>query len=163
MILPPQRIAWDKSGRPIPNFGQQWDQWVTEARRIAPHEDADRFASRMLNVNPKTVKFDSPRIDVELDGDEYLTLYTTDDVPNRVIDRNKSLPGALGNAYERVKEILSGYMQIGGPPPPRPKGPGTNGHGNTSGHRPPNGAPPHDNGAPRRKRDRRARAQRRKP
>src|SRR6202790_2490893 len=25
MILPPQRIAWDKSGRPIPNFGQQWD------------------------------------------------------------------------------------------------------------------------------------------
>jgi hypothetical protein len=163
MILPPQRIAWDKSGRPIPNFGQQWDQWVTEARRIAPHEDADRFASRMLNVNPKTVKFDSPRIDVELDGDEYLTLYTTDDVPNRVIDRNKSLPGALGNAYERVKEILSGYMQIGGPPPPRPKGPGTNGHGNTNGHRPPNGAPPHDNGAPRRKRDRRARAQRRKP
>src|SRR5665213_2674991 len=85
MILPPQRIAWDKSGRPIPNFGQQWDQWVTEARRIAPHEDADRFASRMLNVNPKTVKFDSPRIDVQRDGDEYLTLYTTDDVPDRVI------------------------------------------------------------------------------
>jgi superfamily II DNA or RNA helicase/intein/homing endonuclease len=162
MILPPQRIAWDKSGRPIPNFGQQWDQWVTEARRIAPHEDADRFASRMLNVNPKTVKFDSPRIDVQREGDEYLTLYTTDDVPDRVIDRNKSLPGALGNAYERVKEILSGYMQIGGPPP-RPKGPGTNAHGNGNGHRPTNGAPLHDNGAPRRKRDRRARAQRRKP
>ena len=161
MILPPQKIAWDKSGRPIPNFGQQWDQWVTEARRIAPHEDADRFASRMLNVNPKTVKFDSPVIDVQLDGEEYLTLYTTDDIPNRVIDRNKSLPGALGNAYERVKEILSGYMQIGGPPPPRPKGPGPNGSGN--GHRPPNGAPPAGNGAPRRKRDRRARAQRRKP
>jgi superfamily II DNA or RNA helicase len=161
MILPPQRIAWDKSGRPIPNFGQQWDQWVTEARRIAPHEDAERFASRMLNVNPKTVKFDSPRIDVERDGEEYLTLYTTDDVPNRVIDRNKSLPGALGNAYERVKEILSGYMQIGGPPPPRPKGPGPNGNG----HRPPgpNGAAPNANGAPRRKRDRSARAQRRKP
>jgi superfamily II DNA or RNA helicase len=163
MILPPQKIAWDKSGRPIPNFGQQWDQWVTEARRIAPHEDADRFASRMLNVNPKTVKFDSPRIDVEREGEEYLTLYTTDDVPNRVIDRNKSLPGALGNAYERVKEILSGYMQIGGPPPPRPKGPGTNGHGNSNGHRPPNGAPPAGSGAPRRKRDRRARAQKRKP
>jgi hypothetical protein len=115
----------------------------------------------MLNVNPKTVKFDSPVIDVQLDGEEYLTLYTTDDIPNRVIDRNKSLPGALGNAYERVKEILSGYMQIGGPPPPRPKGPGPNGSGN--GHRPPNGAPPAGNGAPRRKRDRRARAQRRKP
>jgi len=159
MILPPQRIAWDKSGRPIPNFGQQWDQWVTEARRIAPHEDAERFASRMLNVNPKTVKFDQPRIDVQRDGEEYLTLYTTDEIHERVIDRNKSLPGALGNAYERVKEILSGYTQIGGPPP-RPKGPGNNGHGN--GHRP-NGGPPQAGGTPRRKRDRRARAQRRKP
>src|SRR6202163_1180105 len=47
MVLPPLRIAWDKTGRQIPNFGQQWDQWVAEARRIAPHEDADRFASRM--------------------------------------------------------------------------------------------------------------------
>jgi superfamily II DNA or RNA helicase len=134
MILPPQRIAWDKAGRPIPNFGQQWDQWVTEARRIAPHEDADRFATRMLNVNPKTVKFDQPRIDVQRDGDEYLTLYTTEDIPDRVIDRNKSLPGALGNAYERVKEILSGYTQIGGPPPPRPKNSG-HGNGNGNGHK----------------------------
>jgi superfamily II DNA or RNA helicase len=163
MILPPQKIAWDKSGRPIPNFGQQWDQWVTEARRIAPHEDAERFATRMLNVNPKTVKFDSPRIDVQREGEEYLTLYTTDDIPDRVIDRNKSLPGALGNAYERVKEILSGYTQIGGPPPPRPKGPNNNNNGHSNGHRPPNGAPPHGNAAPSRKRDRRARAQRRKP
>jgi hypothetical protein len=153
MVLPPQKIAWDKSGRPIPNFGQQWDQWVTEARRIAPHEDADRFALRMLNVNPKSVKFDSPVIDVQRDGDEYLTLYTTDDLPNRVIDRNKSLPGALGNAYERVKEILSGYTQIGGPPPRPPKPPPhrANGQPQTPGAAP-----------PRRKRDRRARAMLRK-
>ena len=79
-----------------------------------------------------------------------------------MIDRNKSLPGALGNAYERVKEILSGYTQIGGPPPPRPKGPNNNGH-HGNGHRPPNGAPVPANGTARRKRDRRARAQRRKP
>ena len=106
------------------------------------------------------MKFDSPRIDVQRDGDEYLTLYTTDEIPERVIDRNKSLPGALGNAYERVKEILSGYMQIGGPPPRPPKGPGNNGNG----HRPQaaGGAPQPGNGTPRRKRDRRARAQRRK-
>jgi hypothetical protein len=110
----------------------------------------------MLNVNPKTVKFDQPRIDVKRDGEEYLTLYTTDELPDRVIDRNKSLPGALGNAYERVKEILSGYTQIGGPPPRPPKTGklgGTNGH--TNGHRAVNGngAPQH-NGQPRRKRRR---------
>jgi superfamily II DNA or RNA helicase len=157
MVLPPQRIAWDKSGRPIPNFSQQWDQWVTEARRIAPHEDAERFASRMLNVNPKTVKFDQPRIDVKLDGDEYLTLYTTDDIAERVIDRNKSLPGALGNAYERVKEILSGYTQIGGLPP-RPKNGVPNRKGENNGHAA-NGVA--TNSVPRRKRGRRARMPRR--
>ena len=82
-----------------------------------------------------------------------------------MIDRNKSLPGALGNAYERVKEILSGYTQIGGAPPRPPKGPNPNGNGNGNGtgHRPQNGQQPQPpNGvAPRRKRDRRARAQRR--
>ena len=159
MILPPQRIAWDKSGRQIPNFGQQWDNWVAEARRIAPHEDAERFAQRMLNVNLKTVTFDQPRIDVRREGDEYLTLYTSDELAERVIDRNKSLPGALGNAYERVKEILSGYTQIGGPPP-RPNGQ-PKGNGGRSGQHAANGAPPKAPGnGPRRRRGRRARANR---
>ncbi len=156
MILPPLRIAWDKSGRQIPNFGQQYDNWVAEARRIAPHEDAERFAQRMLNVNLKTVTFDQPQIDVRLEGDEYLTFYTSDEIAERVIDRNKSLPGALGNAYERVKEILSGYTQIGGAPP-RPNGqPKSNGQ--RPGQHAGNGAPPKPpgNGA-RRRRGRRAR------
>jgi superfamily II DNA or RNA helicase len=174
MVLPPQRIAWDKSGRQIPNFGQQWDNWVGEARRIAPHEDAERFAQRMLNVNLKTVTFDQPRIDVRLDGDEYLTLYSSEELAERVIDRNKSLPGALGNAYERVKEILSGVTQIGGGPP-RPNGQQKNGqqkngqqkngrHKNgqhAGGQHAGNGAPPKTPGnGPRRRRGRRSRAQR---
>ena len=41
--------------RQIPNFASSGPVGC-EARRIAPHEDADRFATRMLNVNPKTVK-----------------------------------------------------------------------------------------------------------
>lgn len=159
MVLPPQRIAWDKAGRQIPNFGEQWDNWVTEARRIAPHEDAERFALRMLNVNPKTVAIDQPRIDVKRDGDEYLTLYTSDEIAERVIDRNKSLPGALGNAYERVKEILSGYTQIGGAPPrmnghaPGPKHP----HGP---HMAAGTAPNGGHGGAKRRRGRRAKVRR---
>jgi hypothetical protein len=161
MILPPIRIAWDKSGRQIPNFGQQWDQWVTEARRIAPHEDAERFAQRMLNVNLKSLKYDQPRIDVKREGDDYLTFYTSDELAERVIDRNKSLPGALGNAYERVKEILSGYTQIGGPPP-RPNGqangkkPTGKGHQNGNGNG--NGSGEPQNG--KRRRGRRSRMRR---
>jgi superfamily II DNA or RNA helicase len=131
MELPAQRVAYDRKGRPIPNFGKLYDQWVTEAKRIAPHEDAESFARRMLNVDPKMIRYERSRIDVKRDGDFYLTLYTTDDLPERVIDKSSSLPGALGSAYTRVDEMLSGYTQIAAAVPngrPRPAGPPVPGH-----------------------------------
>jgi len=121
MELPAQRVAYDRKGRPIPNFSKLYDQWVTEARRIAPHEDAESFARRMLNVDPKMIRYERSRIDVKRDGDFYLTLYTTDDLPERVIDKSSSLPGALGSAYTRVDEMLSGYTQITTLPSGRPR------------------------------------------
>ncbi|MBV8580741.1 MAG: hypothetical protein JOZ86_08900, partial [Candidatus Eremiobacteraeota bacterium] len=110
--LPPTRTALDRKGRPIPDFARKWDQWVTEARRIAPHEDAERFANRMLNVDQKSVRWEKRRIDVKRDGEKYVTLYSTEDLPERVIEVSSSLPGALGSAYQRVDEMLSGYTQI---------------------------------------------------
>jgi superfamily II DNA or RNA helicase len=121
MELPAQRVAYDRKGRPIPNFSKLYDQWVTEAKRIAPHEDAESFARRMLNVDPKMIRYERSRIDVKRDGDFYLTLYTTDDLPERVIDKSSSLPGALGSAYTRVDEMLSGYTQIATLPNGRPR------------------------------------------
>ncbi|MDB5042684.1 MAG: box helicase [Candidatus Eremiobacteraeota bacterium] len=110
--LPPTRVAFDRRGRQIPDFATKWDQWVTEARRIAPHEDADRFATRMLSVDPKTVRWERRRIDVKRDDQKYVTLYSTEDLPERVIEVSSSLPGALGSAYQRVDEMLSGYTSI---------------------------------------------------
>ncbi|HYW53584.1 MAG TPA: DEAD/DEAH box helicase [Dongiaceae bacterium] len=110
--LPPTRTALDRKGRPIPEFSRKWDQWVTEARRIAPHEDAERFANRMLNVDQKSVRWEKRRIDVKRDGAKYVTLYSTEDLPERVIEISSSLPGALGSAYQRVDEMLSGYTHI---------------------------------------------------
>jgi superfamily II DNA or RNA helicase len=110
--LPSQKIAYDRRGRPIANFEREWNKWVTEARRVAPHEDAERFANRMLNVDPKTVRWERRRIDVKRDGEKYVTLYTSEDLPERVIEVSSSLPGALGSAYQRVDEMLSGYAQI---------------------------------------------------
>ena len=117
--LPPSRTALDRRGRQIPDFSRKWDQWVAEARRVAPHEDAERFANRMLNVDPKTVRWDKRRIDVKRDGEKYVTLYSTEDLPERVIEVSSSLPGALGSAYQRVDEMLSGYNEIPANVPPR--------------------------------------------
>ena len=62
---PAQRTARDRSGRPIPNFGRHFDTLVAEARRIAPLEDAEGFAMRVLNVNPRSISEEAPQIDVE--------------------------------------------------------------------------------------------------
>ncbi|MGD0051736.1 MAG: DEAD/DEAH box helicase family protein [Vulcanimicrobiaceae bacterium] len=135
--IPPARIALDRRGRPIPDFAGKWDQWVTEARRIAPHEDAERFATRMLNVDPKTMRWERRRIDVKRDGEKYVTLLSTEELPERVIEVSSSLPGALGSAYQRVDEMLSGYTSIpanGAAPRPPQNGaalgekPGANGN-----------------------------------
>ncbi|GAC1533749.1 MAG: hypothetical protein NVS2B17_01850 [Candidatus Velthaea sp.] len=112
MELPAQRVAYDRKGRAIPNFAKLYDQWVAEAKRIAPHEDAESFARRMLSVDPKSIRYERSRIDVKRDGELYLTLYTSNDLPERVIDKSSSLPGAIAAAYTRVDEMLSGYMQI---------------------------------------------------
>ncbi len=119
MEMPPQRTAYDRKGRPIADFARRWDQWVAEARRVAPHEDAERFAGRMLDVNPKSVRWERRRIEVKRDGDKFVTLYSTDDLPERVIEVGSSLVGLLGSAYQRVDEMLSGYAQI----PAKPAGP----------------------------------------
>jgi superfamily II DNA or RNA helicase len=121
--LPPMRVASDRRGRPIPDFSTKWDQWAAEARRIAPHEDAERFATRMLNVDPKTIRWERRRIDVKRDGEKYVTLYSTEDLAERVIEVSSSLPGALGSAYQRVDEMLSGYTAIPAAGGPRPAGP----------------------------------------
>jgi hypothetical protein len=121
--LPPMRVAYDRRGRPIPDFSTKWDQWAAEARRIAPHEDAERFATRMLNVDPKTIRWERRRIDVKRDGEKYVTLYSTEDLAERVIEVSSSLPGALGSAYQRVDEMLSGYTAIPAGGNPRPAGP----------------------------------------
>jgi len=64
------------------------------------------------NVDPKSVRWERRRIDVKRDGEKYVTLYSTEDLPERVIEVSSSLPGALGSAYQRVDEMLSGYTSI---------------------------------------------------
>ncbi|MBV8370556.1 MAG: DEAD/DEAH box helicase [Candidatus Eremiobacteraeota bacterium] len=149
--MPPQRTAYDRKGRPIPDFSRKWDQWVAEARRVAPHEDAERFANRMLDVNPKSMRWERRRIDVKRDGDKFVTLYSTEDLPERVIEVGSSLVGLLGSAYQRVDEMLSGYAQI----PANGTAPRPSQNGQQPQHH--NGAHEMKNGN-RRRRGRRARA-----
>jgi len=109
----------------------------------------------MLDVNPKSVRWERRRIDVKRDGDKFVTLYSTEDLPERVIEVGSSLVGLLGSAYQRVDEMLSGYAQIpgnGAAPRPSPNGQHAAGEKNGS-HAPSHGG----NNNNRKRRGRRAR------
>jgi hypothetical protein len=106
------------------------------------------------------VRWERRRIDVKRDGDKFVTLYSTEDLPERVIEVGSSLVGLLGSAYQRVDEMLSGYAQIpANGSAPRPP---ANGHRPANGNGNGNGEAKHPaaagGNANRRRRGRRARA-----
>jgi superfamily II DNA or RNA helicase len=100
---PLQRVARDRSGRPIPNFGKHFDTLVAEARRIAPLEDAEGFAIRVLDVNPRTIAEEAPQVDVERRGDEWIAVLTTGTRPPRDLLRAATLPEAFYQAEMRMQ------------------------------------------------------------
>jgi superfamily II DNA or RNA helicase len=108
---PAQRTARDRSGRPIPNFGKHFDTLVAEARRIAPLEDAEGFAMRVLDVNPRSISEDAPQIDVERRLDEWVAILTTGRRPPRELLKARSLPEAIDGAERRMQRASAETLQ----------------------------------------------------
>jgi len=100
---PMQKVARDRFGRPIPNFGRHFDTLVAEAKRIAPLEDAQAFAMRVLNVNPRTVSEESPQVDVERRGEQWVAVLVTPTRPPRELLSAPTLPEAFYQAEMRMQ------------------------------------------------------------
>lgn len=100
---PVQRIARDRHGRPIPNFGRHFETLVGEAKRIAPLEDAEAFAMRVLDVNPRSVSDEAPQVDVERRGDQWVAVLTTETRPPKELLVAASLPEAINQAETRMQ------------------------------------------------------------
>ncbi|MBV9102375.1 MAG: DEAD/DEAH box helicase [Candidatus Eremiobacteraeota bacterium] len=99
---PAQRVARDRFGRPIPNFGKHFETLVAEAKRIAPLEDAEAFAYRVLNVNPRTIGEEAPQVDVERHGDQWVATLTVGTRPPRELLSAPTLPEAFYQAEMRM-------------------------------------------------------------
>jgi superfamily II DNA or RNA helicase len=100
---PSRRVARDRTGRPIPNFGTHFDTLVAEARRIAPLEDAEGFAMRVLDVNPRAVTEETATVDVEKRGERWVATLTRGPRPAKELLIAASLPEAIDGAERRMQ------------------------------------------------------------
>jgi superfamily II DNA or RNA helicase len=99
----PERTARDRKGRPIAHFAQKFEQFVGMAQRIAPHENAEAFALRMLEVDRRTVTVESRAVDVTRSGDVWIASSKKGRGPVRVLVTAPSLPDAIAAASARLE------------------------------------------------------------
>ena len=98
----PQRVARDRKGRPVPHFDEQFERLVSMAKKIAPHEDAEGFALRLLNVDRRAVSQESALIDVTLRGETWVATFRNGKAPARDILTAATLPDAIAAATGRI-------------------------------------------------------------
>jgi superfamily II DNA or RNA helicase len=100
---PPQRTARDRKGRPIPHFGEKFEQFVTMAKRIAPHENAEAFAIRMLDVDRRSIATETQQVDVTRGDDGWVAVYRNGRGPARELLTAPSLPDAIAAATAQLE------------------------------------------------------------
>ncbi len=99
----PERTARDRSGRPIAHFAQKFEKFKEMAEKIAPHENADAFAMRMLNVDRRSVAFETHVVDVTRSGDEWIAAWKKGRGAVRTVATAASLPDAIAAATARLE------------------------------------------------------------
>jgi superfamily II DNA or RNA helicase len=99
---PPQRTARDRKGRPVPHFAQQFEKLVEMAKRIAPHEDAEGFALRLLDVDRRSIVEEALQIDISKRGDSYVATLRGAKGPAQDIVSAPSLVHAIAAAETKL-------------------------------------------------------------
>ena len=97
-------MARDRKGRNVPSFEERFRAYKQTAQKVAPNEDAERFALRALNVDRKAVREESLQIDVTRRGDEYVALLTNGTGQPVEIAVAPRLPEAIAAAEERIQK-----------------------------------------------------------
>ncbi len=100
---PPERTARDRKGRPIPHFAKKFDDFVKTARSVAPHEDAEAFAMRLLKVDRRSLAEEAQAVDVTRDGESWVATWKKGRGPVRVLVTAPSLPDAIAAATARLE------------------------------------------------------------
>ena len=100
---PPKRTARDRAGRLIPHFAERFDHLVTMAKRIAPLEDADKFALNALGVDRRSISEEAEQVDVTRRGEVWVASYKKGRRAARDLVTAASLPDAIAAATVRLE------------------------------------------------------------
>jgi len=103
IVLPPKRIARDRTGKLIPGFDAEFAKLVTEAKRVNPSGDAEGFALRVLNVDKRSIHQEGATIEVKPRGDVYVATISIGDEPSRDLATGATLVDAIGKADARIQ------------------------------------------------------------
>ncbi len=106
-----QQTARDRSGRLIHHFGQKFEKLVATANRVAPNKNADAFAIRTLDVDPRSMSLETQVVDVTRRGEVWVASFKKGRRPARELVSAPSLPDAIAAASARI--------EAGDAPPPQ--------------------------------------------
>jgi superfamily II DNA or RNA helicase len=100
---PPQRTARDRRGRPIPHFAERFAHFVTLAKRVAPQENAEAFAVRMLDVDRRSISEESQLVDVTRRDEGWVASFKKGRAAARELVSAPTLPEAMHAVLERLE------------------------------------------------------------
>ena len=98
-----QRVARDRKGRPIPHFGPRFDGFIETSKRVAPKENPEAFAIRMLDVDRRTIALQTQLVDVVHRGDVWVAMLANGRGPARDLLSAPTLPDAIAAATARLE------------------------------------------------------------
>jgi superfamily II DNA or RNA helicase len=102
-----QRTARDRRGRPIPNFGDQFDKYVAAAKKVAPNEDAEASALRALQVDRRSIAEESHVVEITRRDNDWIATLKLGNAPARELVSAPSLPDAIRAASEKLEAVES--------------------------------------------------------
>jgi superfamily II DNA or RNA helicase len=100
---PMRKTARDRNGQAIPHFAERFEQNVEMAKKIAPHENAEAFAIRMMNVDRRSISNEAQVVDVTLRGQEWVGAFTKGRSSARDLVSAATLPEAMHAALVRLE------------------------------------------------------------
>ncbi len=100
---PLKRVARTRKGRIIAHFDQKFSNFVKMAKRIAPHENAEAFALRMLDVDRRSVTEESQVVDITRRGEVWIATFDNGRGAPRDLVSAATLPDAIAAATARIE------------------------------------------------------------